>query len=82
MITCAFIFDINYRLLSIIMLIMDSATISAENSLLSLGGQTVHQNEQSSGPPEKLAVHITFITKMVANSHFITEHSWLIMLNL
>ena len=28
-------------------------TDSAENSLLSLGGQTVHQNEYLSGPPEK-----------------------------
>ena len=45
---------------------------SAENSLLSLGGQTVHQYEQYSGPPERLAVHITFVT----------EHIWLIVLNL
>ena len=51
---------------------------SAENSLRSLGGQTVHQNESSSGPPEKLGAHITLITNMVANSHFITETSWLI----
>ena len=49
---------------------------SAENSFESLSGQTVHQNEKSSGPPEKLAVHITSITKIV------TEHSWLIVLNL
>ena len=31
--------------------------LSAENSLLSLGGQTVHQNESLSGPPEELMVH-------------------------
>ena len=42
----------------------------------------VHQNELFSGPPEKLVVHITLITKLVANSHFITEHLWLIVINL
>ena len=55
---------------------------TAENSLLSLGYQTVHQNKKYSGPPGKLGVQITLITKMVANSHFITENSWLIVLNL
>ena len=60
-------------------LFFSSEKISAENSLLSLGGHTVHQIEKLSGPPEKLAVHITLITKVVANSHFITEHSRLIV---
>ena len=55
---------------------------STSNSLLSLGGQTVHQNEYFSGPPDKLAVQNHLITKVVANGHFITEHSWLIVLNL